>query len=55
MSLKRNLLMFAAYITALVNALDRPNVLGLVATDGGGVRALRGLPRTLELEVGWRF
>jgi len=40
---------------SLVNALDRPNVLGLVATDQGGVRALRGLPRTLELEVGWRF
>jgi len=40
---------------SLVNALDRPNVLGLVATDRGDVRALRGLPRTLELEVGWRF
>ena len=40
---------------ALANALDRPNVLGLVAGEHGGVRALRGLPRTLELEVGWRF
>ena len=40
---------------SLLNALDRPNVLGLVATDQGGVRALRGLPRTVELEVGWRF
>jgi hypothetical protein len=40
---------------ALANALDRPNVLGLVATEQGGRRGLRGLPRTLELEVGWRF
>jgi len=40
---------------SVANALDRPNVLGLVAGDHGGVRALRGLSRTLELEVGWRF
>ena len=40
---------------ALTNALDRPNVLGLVAGEDGGFRAIRGLPRTLELEVGWRF
>ena len=40
---------------SLVNALDQSNVLGLVATEQGGVRALGGLPRTLELEVGWRF
>jgi len=40
---------------AVANALDQANVLGLVATEQGGVRGLRGLPRTLQLEVGWRF
>jgi hypothetical protein len=40
---------------ALANALDQANVLGLVATEQGGTQSLGGLPRTLELEVGWRF
>jgi hypothetical protein len=40
---------------ALANALDQRNILGLVATEQGGLRGLRGLARTLELEVGWRF
>jgi TonB-dependent Receptor Plug Domain len=40
---------------AVANALDQGNVLGLVATEQGGIQALQGLPRTLEVEVGWRF
>jgi hypothetical protein len=40
---------------ALANVLDQRNILGLVATEQGGFRGLRGLPRTLQLEVGWRF
>ncbi len=46
-----------ALTTALsvTNVLDRRNVLGLVARPGGGLGIIRGLPRSLTLEVGWRF
>jgi hypothetical protein len=40
---------------SLTNALDRTNILGLVARADGGVRAIRGVSRSVQLEVGWRF
>jgi hypothetical protein len=40
---------------SVTNVLDRRNVLGLVASPGGGLGVIRGLPRSLALEVGWRF
>jgi hypothetical protein len=40
---------------SLTNALDRTNVLGLVARPDGGLRTIVGVSRSLVLEVGWRF
>lgn len=40
---------------SLTNALDRINILGLVARSDGGLRAIRGVGRDFRLEVGWRF
>jgi hypothetical protein len=40
---------------SLTNALDRANILGLVARPDGGLRTIRGVPRNLQFEVGWRF
>ena len=40
---------------SVTNALDRTNILGLVARPDGGLRAILGVPRSLQLEVGWRF
>jgi hypothetical protein len=40
---------------SLTNALDRTNILGLVARADGGIRAIRGVSRSVQLEVGWRF
>jgi len=40
---------------SLTTALDRTNILGLVARADGGVRAIRGVSRSVHLEVGWRF
>jgi hypothetical protein len=40
---------------SLTNALDRTNILGLVARADGGLRGIRGVGRDFRLEVGWRF
>ena len=40
---------------SVANVLGRENALGLVASPGGGVRVIQGVPRALALEVGWRF
>jgi hypothetical protein len=40
---------------SLTNVLDRTNILGLVAQSDGGLRAIRGVGRNVQLEVGWRF
>jgi hypothetical protein len=40
---------------ALTNLLDRTNILGLVARTDGGLRAIQGVSRRFQLEVGWRF
>jgi hypothetical protein len=40
---------------SLTNALDRTNILGLVARSDGGLQGIRGVGRDFRLEVGWRF
>jgi hypothetical protein len=40
---------------SVANVLGRENVLGLVARPDGGLRVIRGVPRALALEIGWRF
>ena len=37
---------------SVTNVLDHRNVLGLVASPAGGLVVIRGLPRSLALEVG---
>jgi hypothetical protein len=40
---------------SVTNVLGRQNTLGLVAGQDGGLRMIRGVPRAVALEVGWRF
>jgi hypothetical protein len=40
---------------SVTNVLGHQNTLGLVAGQDGGLRVIRGIPRALALEVGWRF
>ncbi|HET9039883.1 MAG TPA: carboxypeptidase regulatory-like domain-containing protein [Gemmatimonadales bacterium] len=40
---------------SVTNVLGHQNTLGLVAGRDGGLRVIRGVPRALALEVGWRF
>jgi hypothetical protein len=40
---------------AVENLLDHRNALGLIAEPSGAKRLLRTRPRTLHLELGWRF
>jgi hypothetical protein len=40
---------------SVTNVLGRANVLGLVSRPDGGLGVIRGVPRGLSLEVGWRF
>ena len=40
---------------SLTNVLGHQNTLGLVAGQDGGFRVIRGVPRAVALEVGWRF
>ena len=40
---------------SVANVLGRDNALGFVARPDGGLQVIRGVPRALALEVGWRF
>jgi hypothetical protein len=40
---------------SVTNVLGHQNTLGLVAGADGGLRVIRGVPRGVALEVGWRF